>query len=221
MSGPAQDATAESTGPRPGTLQGDPPPREGAGPGTTQIETPPTAVTVAPSKTATLALFTAIVLLLLSFVAPAGAATPRTSLEAVEAELMCVTCRTPLNQSNAPQALEERDQIERLVAQGKTKQQAIDAMVAIYGDPVLIDPPESGLRVARIAIPGVAAVFGITLLVVLIGRWRRRARLDDGDGDGPAGDGLPTDGGPDLDSSSSGLTDDDRRRLDAELERYA
>lgn len=189
----------------------DTPPSEQA-PGTTTIETPPTAVTVEPSRAATLAIFSAILLLLLSFVAPASGATPRTSLEEVEAELMCVTCGTPLNQSNAPQALEERDKIESLVAEGRTKQEAIDAMVAIYGDPVLIDPPESGLRIARIAIPGAAAVLGVTLLVVLIARWRRRARQD-GD-DGPSA-------GPDLDSSSPGLTDDDRRRLDAELERYA
>jgi len=185
------------------------------GAGETTIESPPTAISVSPSRGATIALFTAIVLLLISFVAPAGAATPRTTLEEVEAELMCVTCRTPLNQSNAPQALEERDEIERLVAAGKTKQEAIDAMVAIYGDPVLIDPPESGLRVARIAIPGAAAVFGVTLLVVLVRRWRRRSRGDGDEDDGPA---VTT---PDLDSSSPGLTDDDRRRLDAELERYA
>lgn len=188
-------------------------PQDG-GAGTTTIETPPTAVTVNPSWRASVALFGALLLLLISFVAPANGATPRTTLDAVQDELMCVTCRTPLNQSNAAQALEERDEIEKLVSQGKTKQQAIDAMVAIYGDPVLIDPPQKGLRIARIAIPGVAAVIGVTLLIVLIRRWRRRALLDDADDDEPAG-------GPDHDSSSPGLTDDDRRRLDAELERYA
>ncbi|CAB4899988.1 unannotated protein [freshwater metagenome] len=219
MSDASHGDDGRPTAPAPGTLQGDPPPRGTTGPGTTRIETPPTAVTVTPSWKATLAVLAAIVLLLVSFVAPAGAATPRTTLEEVEAELMCVTCRTPLNQSNAPQALEERDQIEKLVAEGRTKQQAIDAMVAIYGDPVLIDPPESSLRVARIAIPGVAAVLGITLLVVLIARWRRRARLDDADG--PGDDDARGAGGADLDSSSPALTDDDRRRLDAELERYA
>lgn len=180
----------------------------------TTIETPATAVTVTPSWKATAAAFLAILLLLLSFVAPAEGATPRTTLEAVEAELMCVTCKTPLNQSNAPQAIEEREEIERLVAEGRSKDEAIDAMVAIYGDDVLIDPPEEGLRVARIAIPGAAALFGLVLLTVLVRRWRRREPSHDDDA--PTGDGSP-----DVDSSSPALTDDDRRRLDAELERYA
>lgn len=179
--------------------------------GTTTIESPATAVAVEPSRRAFAVAALAVLLLLLSFAAPASGATPRTSLEAVESELMCVTCGTPLNQSNAPQAIEEREEIERLVAAGRTKQEAVDAMVAIYGDDVLIDPPEQGLRVARIAIPAAAALFGLVLLTVLVRRWRRRAAQDDGD----AGD------GPDHESSSPGLTDDDRRRLDAELERYA
>lgn len=178
----------------------------------TTIETPVTAVTVTPSWRATAAAVAAILLLLLSFVAPADAATPRTTLEAVEAELMCVTCKTPLNQSNAPQAIEEREEIERLVAEGRTKDEIIDAMVAIYDDDVLIDPPEEGLRVARIVIPAAAALLGLTLLAVLVRRWRRRV---------PADDGPDEDESPDHDPSSPALTDDDRRRLDAELERYA
>jgi cytochrome c-type biogenesis protein CcmH len=183
------------------------------GPGETTIETPPTAVTVVQTPGRTLVVFGALLLLLLSFVAPASGATPRTSLEEVEAELMCVTCRTPLNQSNARQAQEERDEIERLVSQGKTKQQAVDAMVAIYGTPVLIDPPEEGLRIARLALPIGAALFGAGLLFVLIRRWRRKSAVS------PAPDAAG--GEPDLDSSAPGLTADDRRRLDADLERYA
>lgn len=185
-------------------------------PDETGIETPPTAVTVTRSRGAFAAAVAVVVLLLVSFVAPANGATPRTTLEAVEAELMCVTCLTPLNQSNAPQAMEERDEIERLVAQGRTKDQVVDAMVAIYGDQVLIDPPEGGLRVARIAIPGAAAVFGLTLLVVLVRRWSRG-----GGGRGADDDPAHAGPGPDLESSSPGMTDDDRRRLDADLKRYA
>jgi hypothetical protein len=54
----------------------------------------------------------------------------------------------------------------------------------------------------------------VTLLVVLVRRWRRRAPADE-DPENPA----PAD--PDVDGSSPDLTDDDRRRLDAELERFA
>lgn len=179
-------------------------------PDETGLQTPPTAVTATRSLGAFAAAVAVVVLLLVSFVAPANGAPPRTTPEAVESELMCVTCGTPLAQSNAPQAIEEREEIERLVAQGRTKEQAVDEMVAIYGDQVLIDPPEQGLRVARIAIPGAAGVFGILLLLVLVRRWR-------GQPGGPEDDG----GASDHESSSPGMTDDDRRRLDADLKRYA
>jgi cytochrome c-type biogenesis protein CcmH len=190
--------------------RGGTPPR----PDETGVETPPTAVTATTSKRAFAAVLAVVLLLLVSFVAPAQGATPRTTLEAVEAELMCVTCKTPLNQSNAPQAIEEREAIEDLVAQGKTKDEAVDAMVAIYGTPVLIDPPEGSLRAARIAVPAGAALIGIALLVVLVRRWRRRGRLEDDEAPAPGG-------APDLESSSPAMTDDDRRRLDADLKRYA
>ncbi|WP_051471766.1 cytochrome c-type biogenesis protein [Patulibacter minatonensis] len=166
-----------------------------------------------PSWWAGIVTILALLLMLLSMVSPVDAATPRTTLEEVEAELMCVTCKTPLNQSDARQADRERAMIERLIAGGATKQQAIDGMVAAYGDEVLIDPPESGLKIARIALPAGAALFGAGLLIVLVRRWRRSP--DRGDGD------VPASGTPDLESSSPDITDEDRRRLDAELERYA
>lgn len=189
-----------------------------AAPGTGAVSTPtaPGVVTVSASWWARPAVLAVLLLLILSFVSPVDAATPRTTLQAVEAELMCVTCKTPLNQSSAVQAERERTQIERLVASGATKQEAIDAMVQIYGNDVLIDPPEKGLRVARIALPAAAALFGAGLLFFLVRKWRRSAATDEDDepSDGPGTD-------PDLESTTPGMTADDRRRLDADLERYA
>jgi cytochrome c-type biogenesis protein CcmH len=175
--------------------------------------TTPTEGPARPSWWAGIVTIVALILMVLSMVSPVDAATPRTTLEDVEAELMCITCKTPLNQSTARQADRERAMIERLVAGGATKQQAIDGMVAAYGDEILIDPPQSGLKVARIALPAAAGLFGVGLLVVLVRRWRRSAGRDDVV--------AATSGAPDLESSSPDITDDDRRRLDAELERYA
>lgn len=153
-------------------------------------------------------------LLLVLLTAAAHAATPRTSLEAVERELMCVTCKTPLNQSDAVQANRERGEIERLVAQGKTKQQVIDGMVDVYGEDVLLNPPEDGLRAARWILPAIAALIGVAILLVVVRRWRRRTGTPDDD--------LPApDAEPDLESSSPDLTADDQRRLNDDLRRYA
>lgn len=180
---------------------------------------PNTSRLVAPAVPRTVRLATAALalatLLLVLLATVAHAAAPRTSLEAVERELMCVTCGTPLNQSDALQANRERSEIERLIAQGKTKDQVIDGMVDVYGQDVLLNPPEDGLRAARWIFPAAGALIGLGILFLVVRRWRRRPGTpDDDDAAGP-------DDEPDLESSSPDLTADDQRRLDADLRRYA
>lgn len=187
-----------------------------------------------------------LLLLCLSLLSPAAsfAATPKTTLQEVEAELMCATCKVPLNQSEAPQANQERATIERLIAEGRTKDQIIDEMVHIYTDSVLLNPPDKGVRTLRWAIPAAVGLFAVVVLAVLILRWRRRAASEGTDGvdapDGglaPGGPGATSDalsvngapGGPptpgpagaasDADAGD-GLSDEDRRRLDSDLARY-
>lgn len=150
---------------------------------------------------------------------------PKTTLQEVEKELMCSTCRVPLAQSDAPQAQQERQTIERLIAEGKTKDQIIDEMVLIYSETVLIDPPEANVRTLRWLVPAIAALLGFSLVAFLVVRWRRstRASAAEAPGDPAAGwvdapgrrPGDP-DGAP-----SDGLSDADRARLDADLDRYA
>jgi cytochrome c-type biogenesis protein CcmH len=179
-------------------------------PGTGRL-LPATAPRAARFAAAALALAT---LLLVLLAAATHAATPRTTLEDVERELMCVTCGTPLNQSDALQANRERAEIERLIAQGKTKDQVIDGMVDVYGEDVLLNPPEDGLRAARWLFPAAGALIGLTILLLVVRRWRRRPDTPDDDSPAP-------DAEPDLESSSPDLTADDQRRLDADLRRYA
>jgi cytochrome c-type biogenesis protein CcmH len=184
--------------------------RPSTAPGTARLVAP--AVSRA-ARLATAALAVAALLLVL-LATVAHAAAPRTSLEAVERELMCVTCGTPLNQSDALQANRERSEIERLIAQGKTKDQVIDGMVDVYGQDVLLNPPEDGLRAARWIFPAAGALIGLGILFLVVRRWRRRPGAPDDDAPAP-------DDEPDLESSSPDLTADDQRRLDADLRRYA
>lgn len=153
------------------------------------------------------------------------AVAPKTTLEEVEKELMCSTCRVPLAQSDAPQAQQERQTIERLIAEGKTKDQIIDEMVLIYSETVLIDPPEANVRTLRWLVPAVAALLGFSLVAFLVVRWRRSTRASAADGavdptagwvDAPGADPGDRDG-----ASSDDLSDADRARLDADLDRYA
>lgn len=160
-----------------------------------------------------------------------AAVAPKTTLEEVEKELMCSTCRVPLAQSDAPQAQQERQTIERLIAEGKTKDEIIDEMVLIYSETVLIDPPEANVRTLRWLVPAIAALLGFSLVAFLVIRWRRstRAAAADAPVDPTAGwlDAPGVNAGSGTapaaaDGAAPGdLSDVDRARLDADLDRYA
>jgi cytochrome c-type biogenesis protein CcmH len=138
-------------------------------------------------------------LLALAVLAPAAlAAAPRASLADIEDEVMCLECGTALNVSTSAVADQERDFIAQLIAQGKTKQQVKDALVAEYGPRVLAEPSDEGFELTAWLVPCLAALGALALVALTARRWRR-ARPNEAPGDDPA------------------LDPDDARRLDAEL----
>jgi cytochrome c-type biogenesis protein CcmH/NrfF len=144
-------------------------------------------------------------LLALALLAPAAqAAAPRASLADIEDEVMCLECKTPLNVSVSDVADQEREFIAELIAQGKTKQEVKDALVAEYGPHVLAEPSGGGFDVTAWLVPVLATLGALALVLATARRWRR-ARGDAGGGGGAAGDAGPA------------LDPDDERRLDAEL----
>lgn len=154
----------------------------------------------------------ATILLLLAALAAAGLAgnavaapTPRTSLPALEEQVMCVVCKTPLAVANGPQADAERDFIRERIAQGMTEQQIKDALVVQYGDRVLALPKQHGFNLAVYLIPIAVLLGGLALLAVMLPRWRRGSRAR----------ALATTAAGD-----PGLSDEDARRLDEDLARY-
>ena len=93
-------------------------------------------------------------LLALALLAPAAAAAaPRASLTDIEDEVMCLECGTALNVSNSAVADQEREFIAELIAQGKTKQQVKDALVAEYGPRVLAEPSDDGFELTAWLVP--------------------------------------------------------------------
>ena len=108
--------------------------------------------------------------------APAGA--PRTSLPAIERQVMCVTCKIPLNVAQSPQADRERAYIQSLIDMGYGEAQIKRALVGQYGPAVLGLPAAHGFGLSAYLVP-LAAVLGLlALLAVLLPRWRRRARAE-------------------------------------------
>lgn len=106
--------------------------------------------------------------------APARAAEPKASLPDIEDEVMCVVCGVVLEHSiDAPQAIQQRDQIRRLIAQGLTKDEIKAELVAQYGEEVLSIPSDDGFDLAAWLVPGVAIVIAGAAIVVGLRRWRR------------------------------------------------
>ena len=146
-----------------------------------------------------------LALLLAALMVPAGAfgATPKASLIDIEDEVMCTTCNVALNIAESAQADRQRELIRGLIAQGLDKRQIKAALVAEYGEDVLALPDSDGFGLTAYAVPiGLVVVLG-GALALLLPSWRRRSA---------AGIGA----GPD-----ATLSDDDARRLDDDLGRYA
>ncbi|HEV2981497.1 MAG TPA: cytochrome c-type biogenesis protein CcmH [Solirubrobacteraceae bacterium] len=105
-----------------------------------------------------------------------NSAAPRASLPAIERQVMCVTCKIPLNVAQSPQADRERAFIQGLIDQGLDEAQIKRALVAQYGSSVLALPSAHGFGVLAYAVPLAAAAAIVALLVVLLPRWRTAGR---------------------------------------------
>lgn len=156
-------------------------------------------------------LLLALLALIASAPAAAQATAPRASLSDIEDEVMCITCGTALNLSEAPSADAERDFIKRQIAQGKTKDQVKSALVDQYGPRILATPQDRGFGRAAWLVPLLLALLAAATIAATVGRWRRagRGEHDDDDTDDLEDDAAT----PDLDP-------DDARRLERDMAAY-
>jgi cytochrome c-type biogenesis protein CcmH len=136
--------------------------------------------------------------------ATASAAPPRASLPAIESQVMCVTCKIPLNVAQSPQSDRERAFIQSLIDQGQSEAQIKSALVGQYGPTVLALPSTHGFDLAAYLVPLLVLAAVLGLLALLLPRWRRDSRS--------------TAAGPPTDEES--LSPADRARLEADLARF-
>jgi cytochrome c-type biogenesis protein CcmH len=106
----------------------------------------------------------------------ASAVKPRTTLPVIERQVMCVTCKIPLNVAQSPQADRERVFIQSLIDQGQNEGQIKDALVGQYGRSALALPSDHGFDIAAYLVPLAAFLALVGALVVLLPKWRRYAR---------------------------------------------
>ncbi len=137
-----------------------------------------------------------------ALLAPVAAAEQAASLTEIEKQVMCPVCGTLLQLAESPQAQRERAFINRLIAEGKSEEQIKDALVAEYGDEVLALPPRSGFSLSAYLVPIIAFLVAAVALAAGVLRWRR----------GGSGGGSP--------SAGAGPSEEDSKRLDADLARY-
>ena len=131
-----------------------------------------------------------------------AAAEPKASLPDIEDEVMCVECGTVLAVSESPVALQERAFIRQQIAAGKDKAQIKAALVDQYGEEILAQPKASGFNATLWIVPIVIVLLAAGGIGVALRRWRATA------GEAPIETHLPPE-----------LSDEDARRLDAELSR--
>jgi cytochrome c-type biogenesis protein CcmH len=115
--------------------------------------------------------------LLLLFTLPVlGAEDPglEKRVAALSHELRCLVCQNQsLAESNAPLAVDLRNQIREQLKAGKTERDVLDFMVARYGDFVLYRPPFKAATAALWLGPFVLLALGAWLLYRNVARRRR------------------------------------------------
>ena len=108
-------------------------------------------------------------------VAPAALASEQHPTQAeLEGELVCPTCHTTLDQSNAPIALRMKQFVRTRIAAGDTKSEIKDQLVTQFGKGVLAAPERSGFDLLAWVLPIAALLAGAAVLTVLAWRWTRR-----------------------------------------------
>jgi cytochrome c-type biogenesis protein CcmH/NrfF len=145
-----------------------------------------------------------LVAVLASLTATAVAHAAPPTLPDVEDEVMCPTCRTPLNVAESPQADEERAFIRSLIAEGRSKAQIKEALAAEYGRAALAVPKAQGFDATATIVPIAVGVGALALLVILLPRWRRRARNTP----------SPAHAGPAISAADSARLDEELRAFD-------
>jgi len=114
---------------------------------------------------------------------PAKEATPAADDPVLEkrvtglaAELRCLVCQNQsLADSNAPLAVDLRNQIREQLKRGASERDVIDFLVARYGDFVLYRPPLKATTLALWVGPFVFLALGLILLFRRIARRRNAA----------------------------------------------
>ena len=139
-------------------------------------------------------------LVALALAGSAVAASPPRQAD-LEAEIVCPTCKTTLDQSSSPIAMRMKTFIRVRIDAGDSAAEIKAKLVDQFGPAVLAEPPKRGFDLLAWLLPLAALGIGIVVVALLAWTWSRRRDS------AAAGEAAELD--PDLE-----------RRVDEELARY-
>lgn len=147
----------------------------------------------------------AVALLVALLLAAPATAADKPTLAQLEHEVMCPTCHTLLELSQAPIADRMRAFIRRRIAAGDSDAQIKQRLVAQFGEGVLAAPPAQGFGLVAWLLPVAGSLAVGAVVLVMLRRWKRERDAEPAVAAGAAGAQLD----PEL-----------ARRLDRELARF-
>ena len=139
---------------------------------------------------------------------PATASETHPTQSEMEAELNCPTCKMSLDMSDAPAAQDIKAYIRQRIAEGATKTQITDELVAQLGPGVRGVPTKHGFDLLAWLLPFLGIALGAVGLAAAAWYWSRN-RSTDGAGPGAV-----------LASTGPSLSPELDRRVDEELARF-
>ncbi|MGZ8686945.1 MAG: cytochrome c-type biogenesis protein [Gaiellaceae bacterium] len=142
----------------------------------------------------------AIAVALLLAATSAAHADSRPNPADLEAEIVCPTCKTTLDQSSSPIAVRMKAFIRERIAAGDTAAEIKSQLVDQFGPAVLAEPPKRGFDLLAWLLPIGALAVGAVAVGALAWSWSRRQESTES---------APTVLDPELE-----------RRVDAELARF-
>lgn len=147
----------------------------------------------------------AVALLVALLLAAPATAAGKPTLAQLEHEVMCPTCHTLLELSQAPIADRMRAFIRRRISAGDSDAQIKQRLVAQFGEGVLAAPPAQGFGLVAWLLPVGGSLAVGAVVLVMLRRWKRERDAEPAVAAGAAAAQLD----PEL-----------ARRLDRELARF-